>query len=193
MNLKMRDGMKVKKLHGSEKDGMKVREIAWEKRLRAHKDKQGIRLRPQDKVRYPIVRKSSGNSQRKKVGLLRCSGYSTVFDALFLLVLISLAGVLLMPSMQAEKQYSAAGYVTSSEMDTYVLESLLSCKLEDFEYEISPLSALNISTPENSVVENPSHTLFAKEQKHRTFADLVAEYLALSPKYLYEFSASFFS
>lgn len=117
-----------------------------------------------------------------------CSGYSTVFDALFLLVLISLAGVLLMPSMQAEKQYSAAGYVTSSEMDTYVLESLLSCKLEDFEYEISPLSALNISTPEKSVVENPSHTLFAKEQKHRTFADLVAEYLALSPKYLYEFS-----
>ena len=110
------------------------------------------------------------------------SGYSTVFDALFLLVLISLAGVLLMPSMQAEKQYSAAGYVTSSELDIYLLESLLSCKLEDFEYEISPLSALNISTPENSVVENPSHTLFAKEQKHRTFADLTAEYLALSLK-----------
>lgn len=111
-----------------------------------------------------------------------CLGYSTVFDALFLLVLISLAGVLLMPSMQAEKQYSAAGYVTSSELDTYVLESLLSCKLEDFEYEISPLSALNISTSENSVVENPSHTLFAKEQKHRTFADLIAEYLSLSLK-----------
>jgi len=115
--------------------------------------------------------------------ITECSGYSTVFDALFLLVLISLAGVLLMPSLQAEKQYSAAGYVTSSELDTYVLESLLSCKLEDFEYEISPLSALNISTAENSVVGNPSHTLFAKEQKHRTFADLIAEYLALSLKF----------
>ncbi len=95
-------------------------------------------------------------------------------------MLISLAGVLLMPSMQAEKQYTAAGYVTSSELDIYLLESLLSCKLEDFEYEISPLSAVNISIPENSVVENPSHTLFGKEQKHRTFADLIAEYLALS-------------
>lgn len=85
-----------------------------------------------------------------------------------------------MSPMQAEKQYSAAGYVTSSELDTCMLESLLSCKLEDFEYEISPLSALNMSASENSVVENPSHILFTKEQKHRTFADLVAEYLALS-------------
>lgn len=114
--------------------------------------------------------------------IAECSGYSTVFDALFLLLLISLAGVLLMPSLQAEKQYAAAGYVTSSELDTYMLESLLSCKLDDFEYEISPLSALNISMPESSVVKNPSYTLFGKEQKHRTFADLTAEYLALSLK-----------
>ena len=122
-------------------------------------------------------------SKTKKDSLItECLGYSTVFDALFLLVLISLAGVLLMPSMQAEKQYSAAGYVTSSELDTYVLESLLSCKLDDFQYEISPLSALNISIPENSVAKNASYTLFGKEQKHRTFADLTAEYLALSLK-----------
>jgi hypothetical protein len=108
------------------------------------------------------------------------SGYSTVFDALFLLVLISLAGIILMPSMQADEQYAAAGYTTSSELDTYLLESLLSCRLEGFEYEISPLSVLNISVPEDSVVESPAHTLFGKEQKHRTFADLTAEYLAIS-------------
>jgi hypothetical protein len=116
----------------------------------------------------------------KKILINEISGYSAVFDALFLLVLISLAGVLLMPSMQAEKQYTATGYVTTSELDNYLLESLLSCKLEDFEYEISPVSALNISVPEDSVVDNPSHTLFGKEQKHRTFADLITEYLALS-------------
>jgi hypothetical protein len=119
--------------------------------------------------------------KKRQINLIaEFSGYSTVLDALFLLVLISLAGVLLMSPMQAEKQYSAAGYVTSSELDTCMLESILSCKLEDFEYEISPLSALNMSASKNSVVENPSHTLFAKEQKHRTFADFVAEYLALS-------------
>ena len=121
------------------------------------------------------------NSAKVKIEDVReSSGYSTVFDALFLLVLISLSCIILMPSLQAEEQYAAAGYVTSSELDTYLLESLLSCKLEDFEYEISPLSVVNISVPENSVVENPVHTLFGKEQKHRTFADLTAEYLAIS-------------
>ncbi|KKG10528.1 hypothetical protein [Methanosarcina sp. 2.H.A.1B.4] len=136
---------------------------------------------------------NSGESQKVKninvkgetvkessVYMRESSGYSTVFDALFLLVLISLSGVLLMPSLQADEQYIAAGYVTSSELDAYLLESFLSCKLEDFEYEISPLSALNISVPENSIVESPAHTLFGKEQKHRTFADLTAEYLAIS-------------
>ncbi len=108
------------------------------------------------------------------------SAYSTVFDALFLLVLISLSGIILMPSLQADEQYAAASYVTSSELDTYLLESLLSCKLEDFEYEISPLSVVNVSVPKNSIVADPAHTLFGKELKHRTFADLTAEYLAIS-------------
>lgn len=121
------------------------------------------------------------NSEKVKIGAIReSSGYSTVFDALFLLVLISLSGIILMPSLQADEQYTAAGYVTSSELDTYLLESLLSCRLEDFEYEISPLSAVNVSVPENSIVGSPVHTLFGKEQKHRTFADLTAEYLAIS-------------
>ncbi|AKB19423.1 hypothetical protein [Methanosarcina sp. WWM596] len=122
-----------------------------------------------------------GDAVKKSyVYIWESSGYSTVFDALFLLVLISLSGVLLMPSLQADEQYIAAGYVTSSELDSYLLESFLSCKLEDFEYEISPLSVLNVSVPEDSIVESPAHTLFGKEQKHRTFADLTADYLSIS-------------
>jgi hypothetical protein len=121
------------------------------------------------------------NSEKANIEAVReSSGYSTVFDALFLLVLISISGIILMPSLQADEQYAAAGYVTSSELDTFLLESLLSCKLEDFEYEISPLSVVNISVPEDSIVESPAHTLFGKEQNHRTFADLTAEYLAIS-------------
>lgn len=108
------------------------------------------------------------------------SAYSTIIDALFLLIFISVAGVLLMPSLQTENQYTAAGYVSSSELNNYMLESLLSCKLKNFEYESSPLSVINVSIPENSVVKDPSRTLFGKEQKHRTFSDLVTEYLALS-------------
>ncbi|MGB9926863.1 MAG: hypothetical protein ACPK85_00500 [Methanosarcina sp.] len=108
------------------------------------------------------------------------SAYSTIIDALFLLIFISVAGVLLMPSLQTENQYTAAGYVSSSELNSYMLESLLSCKLENFEYESSPLSVINVSIPENSVVKDPSRALFGKEQKHRTFSDLITEYLALS-------------
>ena len=67
-------------------------------------------------MKYP---KTPGAIRKKKDTLIaEYSGYSTVFDALFLLVLVSLAGVLLMPSLQAEKQYVAAGYVTSSEFST---------------------------------------------------------------------------
>ena len=89
-------------------------------------------------MKYP---KTPGAIRKKKETLTaEYSGYSTVFDTLFLLVLVSLAGVLLMPSLQAEKQYVAAEYVTSSELDTYVLESLLSCKLDDsVEYPASLL------------------------------------------------------
>jgi hypothetical protein len=141
---------------------------------------QGDMFRQGDTLRYHKTPEAS--LKEKDTLIAECSGYSTVLDALFLLVLISLAGVLLMPSLQAQKQYVAAGYVTSSELDTYMLESLLSCKLDDFEYEISPMTALNISVPESSVMKNPSHTLFGKEQKHRTFADLTAEYLTLSLK-----------
>ncbi|RXA20958.1 hypothetical protein EQO05_04405 [Methanosarcina sp. MSH10X1] len=138
-------------------------------------------IREQNEVRDLRIAESPEEPRRKKGNLAaECSAYSTVFDALFLLVLISLASIVLMPSMQAEKQYYAAGYTTSSELDVYLLESFLSCKLEDFEYGISPLEALNISIPQNSVVENSSHALFGKEQKHRTFADLVSEYLSLS-------------
>lgn len=132
-------------------------------------------------IKSTIIKSTVVKYRKLKIWAVReSSGYSTVFDALFLLVLISLSGVILMPSLQADEQYLAAGYVSSSELDTSLLESLLSCKLENFEYEISPLSALNVSVPENSIVESPAHTLFGKEQKHRTFADLTAEYLAIS-------------
>ncbi|WP_440954656.1 hypothetical protein ACSAZK_13730 [Methanosarcina sp. Mfa9] len=127
-----------------------------------------------------LGRKIGDILEGRKLRALDLSAYSTVFDALFLLVLISLAGVLLMPSLQAGGQYEAAYYTAGSEMDSHLLETLLSCKFEDFDYEISPFSVLGLELPENSVVESPVRTLFGKEQKHRTFADLTAEYLALS-------------
>ena len=72
------------------------------------KESQRSKLRRQGKVAHLRSSETSGKYRRKKAGLAsECSGYSTVFDAIFLLVLISLAGVVLMPSMKAENQYYA--------------------------------------------------------------------------------------
>ncbi len=106
--------------------------------------------------------------------------FSSTIDAMFFLVMISVAAVLLMPSIMADNQYDAAGYTAIQEFDTHLLESLLSSSADDFEYEIEPLAVVNISIPSNSITQGPMNTLFGKEQNHRTFSDIVAESMALN-------------
>ena len=106
--------------------------------------------------------------------------FSSTIDAMFFLVMISIAAVLLMPSIMADNQYDAAGYTAIQEFDTHLLESLLSSSADEFEYEIKPLAVVNISIPSNSITQGPVKTLFGKEQNHKTFSDVVAESMALN-------------
>jgi len=106
--------------------------------------------------------------------------FSSTIDAMFFLMMISIAAVLLMPSIMADNQYDAAGYTAIQEYDTHLLESILSSSADDFEYEIEPLAVVNISIPSNSITQGPIKTLFGKEQNHRTFSDVVAESMALN-------------
>ena len=106
--------------------------------------------------------------------------FSSTIDAMFFLMMISIAAVLLMPSIMADNQYEAAGYTAIQEFDTHLLESLLSSSADEFEYEIAPLAVVNISIPSNSITQGPIKTLFGKEQNHRTFSDVVAESMALN-------------
>lgn len=108
------------------------------------------------------------------------TAFSSTVDAMFFLVMISIAAVLLMPSIMADNQYDAAGYTAIQEFDTHLLESLLSSSADEFEYEIEPLGVVNISIPSNSITQGPIKTLFGKEQNHRTFSDIVAESMALN-------------
>ncbi|MDO9517157.1 MAG: hypothetical protein Q7J10_03805 [Methanosarcinaceae archaeon] len=112
--------------------------------------------------------------------LLDQTAFSSTIDAMFFLMMISIAAVLLMPSIMADNQYDAAGYTAIQEFDTHLLESLLSSSLDEFEYEIAPLSVVNISIPSNSITQGPMKTLFGREQNHRTFSDVVAESMALN-------------
>ena len=106
--------------------------------------------------------------------------FSSIIDAMFFLVMISIAAVLLMPSIMTDNQYDSAEYAAIQEFDTHILESILISNVGEFEYEIEPLLFVNISIPSNSITQNPMNTLFGKEQNHRTFSDIVAESMSLN-------------
>ncbi|HJH31222.1 MAG TPA: hypothetical protein C5S50_03330 [Methanosarcinaceae archaeon] len=120
------------------------------------------------------------NSSNTNGFLADQAAFSSTIDALFFLIMISIVAVLLMPSIMADNQYEAAGYTVTQEFDTHLLESLLGSSADEFEYKIAPLAVVNISIPSNTITQDPIKTLFTKEQKHRTFVDLVAESMILN-------------
>ncbi|WP_440952626.1 DUF7284 family protein [Methanococcoides sp. FTZ1] len=106
--------------------------------------------------------------------------FSTTLDALFFLVLISVATAIIMPSITAERQYDAAAYTATQDFNTHLLSSLLNSNVDRFEYEITPLEITGITIPENSFLSNPMNTMFGKQHQHRTFADMIAEDMLLT-------------
>ncbi|SES81296.1 hypothetical protein SAMN04488587_1152 [Methanococcoides vulcani] len=106
--------------------------------------------------------------------------FSSTADALFFLVLISIATVILMPSIMAERQYDAAAYTATQDFDKHLLSSLLNSNVDDFEYEITPLAITGITIPENALINDPINTMFGRQQHHRTFADMIAEDMVLT-------------
>lgn len=107
--------------------------------------------------------------------------FSTTLDSIFFLILISISAVILMPTLMEEEQYRSAGYVSAQEMDTHLLGSIMSTRADEFKYTFKPteIAGLNVTLPEGSMLENAEKTLYGREQKHRTFADIVAEDLIL--------------
>lgn len=107
--------------------------------------------------------------------------FSSNMDSLIFLLLISISAVILMPAVMAEYQYRSAGYVSLQDTDTLVLSSMLNSRIDEAGYTYKPgeLVGLNISLPQNSMLRDAEETLYGRQQKHRTFADLVAEDLVL--------------
>lgn len=107
--------------------------------------------------------------------------FSSNMDSLIFLLLISISAVILMPAVMAEYQYRSAGYVSLQDTDTMVLSSMLNSRLDEVEYTYKPgeLAGINLSLPPESMLRNAEETLYGRQQKHRTFADLIAEDLVL--------------
>ena len=108
-------------------------------------------------------------------------GFSSSIDAILFLVLVSVSAVILFPSLAADEQYRSASYSSAQDMDTRLMNTIMSSTLEEFEYTVKPaeLAGIDVNLSEDSLLGNAEDTLFAKEQQHRTFSDLVAEGLAL--------------
>ena len=108
-------------------------------------------------------------------------GFSTSIDAILFLVLVSVSAVILFPSLAADEQYRSASYASAQDMDTRLMNTIMSSTLEEFEYTVKPaeLAGIDVNLSEDSLLGNAEDTLFTKEQQHRTFSDLVAEGLVL--------------
>ena len=99
--------------------------------------------------------------------------FSSVLDALLFLSLVSISGVII---------FSAVGQQTtviqdrSREIQAQALViSLLNAKVDDFDY------GMNITEGgfAENITEKVFNLLFGRESKHLTYADLIADYLAL--------------
>lgn len=107
--------------------------------------------------------------------------FSSNIDSIIFLMLISISAIILMPAVMAEYQYRSAGYVSLQDTDTLLLSSILNSRSDEVGYTYRPGESvgLNLSLPPGSMLRDAEKTLYEREQKHRTFADLVAEDLVL--------------
>lgn len=111
--------------------------------------------------------------------------FSSSLDAILFLLLISVSAVILMPTFAADEQYRSASYTSAQEMDSCLINSIMSSNCDEFEYCLEPreLAGIDMNLSEKSIIEDTEKTIFTKEQHHRMFSDLVAEGLVLG---LYE-------
>jgi hypothetical protein len=107
--------------------------------------------------------------------------FSSNIDSMVFLMLITISAIILMPAVMAEYQYRSAGYVSLQDTDTLLLSSILNSRSDEVGYTYRPgeIVGLNLSLPPGSMLRDAEETLYERQQKHRTFADLVAEDLVL--------------
>ncbi len=120
-------------------------------------------------------------SEMKRITEL--SGDTTAFastvDAIFFLVLVSVAAIILMPSITTDGQYDASRYTATQDLETHLLETLLNGKIDDFGYNLSPIAINNLSLPNSSLAIDVADAVLGKHQHHRTLSDLIAEDMLL--------------
>ena len=126
----------------------------------------------------------SGNSDRNIIHDMFAdeNAFSSSIDAILFLILVSISAIILMPSLAADEQYRSASYVSAQDMDTRIMNTIMSSTVDEFEYMLKPteLAGIDVNLTEHSILKDAEKTIFTKEQRHRTFSDLIAESLVLN-------------
>ncbi|MCZ7401806.1 MAG: hypothetical protein O8C61_06265 [Candidatus Methanoperedens sp.] len=108
------------------------------------------------------------------------SGFSTTFDVILFLILISISAVILLPSITGNTQINLALSSKNQENSGDTLLTLLNGRLDDFEYTVAgdQMDALAGTFNNSSVYTTGKKIIAGKELKHKTFSDIAAENVA---------------
>src|SRR5665811_1848755 len=104
-------------------------------------------------------------------------GFSTTFDVILFLVLISISAVILLPSMTGNTQINSALSSKNQENSGDMLLTILNGRVDDFEYTVAgdQMDALAGTFNNSSVYTEGKNIIAGKEMKHKTFSDIAAE------------------
>lgn len=104
-------------------------------------------------------------------------GFSTIFDALLLLVMISIAGVILFPAITGNIQIRSLVDSKSQTESTRTLATIMNGRMDEFEYAVAgeQLDAIAGPVNESPVYLTGKKLVFGRELNHKTFADAAAE------------------
>jgi len=104
-------------------------------------------------------------------------GFSTTFDVILFLILISISAVILLPSITGNTQINSALGSKNQENSGDTLLTLLNGRVDDFEYTVAgdQMDALAGTFSNSSVYTAGKKIIAGKELKHKTFSDIAAE------------------
>lgn len=104
-------------------------------------------------------------------------GFSTTFDVILFLILISISAVILLPSITGNTQINSALSLKNQENSGDTLLILLNGRVDNFEYIVAgdQMDGLAGTLNNSSVYTSGKKIIAGKELKHKTFCDIAAE------------------
>ncbi|MDO8727999.1 MAG: hypothetical protein Q7J35_18255 [Candidatus Methanoperedens sp.] len=104
-------------------------------------------------------------------------GFSTTIDVLIFLVLISIASVILLPTITGNIQVRAVMDSKSQSESSRMLATILNGRMDEFDYDVAgeELDSIAGAVNDSSLYIAGKKLILGRELKHRTFADIAAE------------------